>query len=116
MFSTTTSLLDEAIELFDKVDSLLEGSSADHEIAFGLLAGYESEVVIFAWLIAKFLQIINCFFLFFSFSMQFKHNVEFLWRITKSCRMAAQASCDSNRQKELSYKGGKFWFCFFVAF
>ena len=65
MFSTTTSLLDEAIELFDKVDSLLEGSSADHEIAFGLLAGYESEVVIFAWLIAKFLQIINCFFFVF---------------------------------------------------
>ncbi len=46
-FSSATSLLDEAIELFDKVDTLLEGSSADHEIAFGLLIGYESEVVMF---------------------------------------------------------------------
>ncbi|XP_046632221.1 regulator of microtubule dynamics protein 2-like [Daphnia pulicaria] len=72
-----TNISSEAIDLFDKVDSLLEGSSADHEVAFRLLTDHESE---------------------------FDCNVEFLWRIAKSCRMAAQASPDPNRQKELSFK------------
>lgn len=35
---------EEAIELFDKVDNLLEGTSVDHELAFKLLDGYKNEV------------------------------------------------------------------------
>ncbi|KAK4037826.1 putative Regulator of microtubule dynamics protein 2/sw [Daphnia magna] len=67
----------EAIDLFDKVDSLLEGSSDDYKIAFGLLTDHESE---------------------------FGCNVEYLWRAAKSCRMSAQASSDAKMQKELSFK------------
>ncbi|XP_057368296.1 regulator of microtubule dynamics protein 2-like isoform X2 [Daphnia carinata] len=36
--------------------------------------------------------------------MKFGCNVEYLWRVAKSCRMSAQASCDIEKQKELSFK------------
>lgn len=47
LFLFIFSFSNEAIDLFDKVDSLLEGFSADHEIAFRLLTEHESEVVTF---------------------------------------------------------------------
>ncbi len=50
------SISSEAIDLFDKVDSLLDGSSADHEVAFRLLTDHESEVVVLSNLI-KFCQL-----------------------------------------------------------
>ena len=43
--------------MFDKVDSLLEGSSADHEVAFKLLTEHENEVVTFLPL-SSFIQLL----------------------------------------------------------
>lgn len=36
---------EEALQIFEKVDILLEGTSKEHELAFALLTSYENEVL-----------------------------------------------------------------------
>jgi len=36
---------EEALQIFEKVDTLMEGTSKEHELAFALLTSYEIEVL-----------------------------------------------------------------------
>ena len=38
------STQEEALQIFEKVDILMEGTSKEHELAFALLTSYENEV------------------------------------------------------------------------
>lgn len=71
------STQEEALQIFEKVDILMEGTSKEHELAFALLTSYENE---------------------------YGNNVEFLWRIAKACRMVAAISEDPKKKKNLFYK------------
>lgn len=68
---------DEALQIFEQVDNLLEASSDEHHRAMELMSRYEAE---------------------------YTYNVEFLWRMAKCYRMMAQASSDEGVKKEKSFK------------
>lgn len=54
---------EEAIELFDKVDNLLEGPSSDHLVALQLLDSYKNEV----WELSIYFSDLLMFFIFNGF-------------------------------------------------
>ena len=81
IFLTTSSDVEpsnEALQLFEQADSLLEGSTEEHQQALNLLSEYENE---------------------------YSNNVEFLWRLAKCCRMVSQGYSDDKSKKELCFKG-----------
>jgi len=67
---------EEALQIFEKVDALLEGSSEEQESAFQLLSNYEDE---------------------------YSHNVEYLWRMAKCYQMTALCSTDDKLKKDRTF-------------
>jgi len=64
---------EEALQIFERVDTLLDGSLEDHNSAFQLLATYENE---------------------------FSENVEFLWRMTKCHQLIGLDTADDKIKKD----------------
>jgi len=71
--SDSNILKDEALQIFEEVDCLLEGNAEDHNSAFQLLSTYENE---------------------------YSENVEFLWRITKCHQLIGLDTADDKLKKD----------------